>query len=214
MKYINFTREQLLERIEAVELLNSELLREKEQETKLEYAWSGNLGHWYWDIKTNTVTFNPLKVTNLGYDKSEIPEHVTYQFFTDKLHPEDFQKTMDAMLNHLHGKANVYEAEYRILAKDGKYRWYYDRGKITQYDDSGKPKFLAGIVFDISEKKELELELQIKNEILAEQATIDVLTKINNHRSLIDRLRSEIADASRMAKPLSIAIFDIDDFKK
>ncbi|MEL1135456.1 sensor domain-containing diguanylate cyclase [Desulfitobacterium sp. THU1] len=214
MNYINMTREQLLERIEALELLTRELLREKEQETTLEYAWSGNLGHWYWDIKTNTVTFNPLKVTNLGYDKNEIPEHVTYQFFTEKLHPDDFQKTMDAMLNHLHGKANVYEVEYRILAKDGKYRWYYDRGKITVYDDSGKPKHLAGIVFDITEKKELEMELQIKNQILAERAKIDGLTNLNNHRTLIDRLKSEIADASRMDKPLSIAIFDIDDFKK
>lgn len=96
MDYTNFTREQLLERIEELEILNRELLMEKEQETKLEYAWTGNLGYWYWNVKTNTVTFNSLKVTTLGYDKTEIPEHVTYQFFTDKIHPEDYNKTMDA----------------------------------------------------------------------------------------------------------------------
>lgn len=78
-------------------MLTRELLREKEQETRLEYAWTDNLGHWYWNIKTNEVTFNPLKVTTLGYDKSEIPEHVTYQFFTDILHPEDLQNAMDAI---------------------------------------------------------------------------------------------------------------------
>ena len=100
----------------------------------LEYAWSGNLGHWYWNIKTNTVTFNPLKVTALGYDRDEIPDQVSYQFFTDKIHPEDYQKTMDAMMAHLYGKAGVYEVEYRIRAKNGEYRWYYDRGRITQYD--------------------------------------------------------------------------------
>lgn len=214
MDYTNHSREELLNRIKSLESLTRELLREKEQETRLEYAWTGNLGHWYWNIKTNEVTFNPLKVTTLGYDKSEIPEHVTYQFFTDKLHPDDYQKSMDSMLNHLYGKADVYEVEYRIKAKDGKYKWFYDRGKITQYDDNGKPSFLAGIVFDITEKKETQLELEYKNGILSEMSSIDDLTRISNHRTLIEHLKAGIAEATRKRSPLSIAIFDIDDFKK
>lgn len=195
-------------------MLTQELLNEKEQETRLEYAWTGNLGHWYWNIKTNEVTFNPLKVITLGYDKSEIPEHVSYQFFTDKLHPEDYKKTMDAMYDHLYGKKDVYEVEYRIKAKDGTYKWYYDRGKITQYDENGKPSFLAGIVFDITEKKETQLELECKNKILSEMSSTDGLTKIGNHRALIEHLKVGIAEAKQNSIPLSITMFDIDNFKK
>lgn len=213
MDYTEFSREQLLDRIKSLEMLTQELLNEKEQETRLEYAWTGNLGHWYWNIKTNEVTFNPLKVTTLGYEKSEIPEHVTYQFFTDKLHPEDYQKAMNAMRDHLYGKADVYEIEYRIKAKDGTFKWYYDRGRITQYDN-GKPAFLAGIVFDITEKKETQLELEYKNRILSEISSIDGLTKIGNHRTLIEHLKAEITETSRTSSQLSIALFDIDDFKK
>ncbi|HNT96037.1 MAG TPA: sensor domain-containing diguanylate cyclase, partial [Thermotogota bacterium] len=214
LEYKDFSKEQLLERIKSLERLTRELLREKEQETRIEYAWTGNLGHWYWDIKTNEVTFNPLKVITLGYDRGELPERVTYQFFTDKLHPEDLPKTMDAMRDHLYGKAEVYEAEYRIKAKDGTYRWYYDRGKITQHDENGKPLFLAGIVFDITEKKKAQTELEYKNRILSEMSSVDGLTKICNHRSLIEHLKAEMAESSRTGAPLSIAIFDIDDFKK
>ncbi len=214
MDYSNFSREQLIDRVEELEALTRELLKEKEQEARLEYAWTGNLGHWYWNIKTNEVTFNPLKVTTLGYDKSEIPEKVTYQFFTNKLHPEDYAKIMDAMRNHLNGSANVYEVEYRIQTKDGKYKWYYDRGKITQYDMHGKPLMLAGIVFDITEKKETQLELEYKNRILAEMSSIDGLTKISNHRTLIAKLKVGVLEASRTNGPLSIALFDIDDFKQ
>ena len=214
MKYNQFTREQLVERIENLEMLTQELLKEKEQETKLEYSWTGNLGHWFWNIKTNEVTFNPLKVTTLGYDKSEIPENITYQFFTDKLHPEDYPLTMEAMRDHLYGKAEVYEVEYRILTKDNQYKWYYDRGKITQYDEAGKPLFLAGIVFDITEKKETQLKLMKLNTFLTEMANIDGLTKINNHRSLIEYLKAGISESNRNKSPLSIALFDIDDFKK
>lgn len=214
MKYDHLTKEQLLEKIENLELLTQELLREKEQETKLEYSWTGNLGHWYWNIRTNEVTFNPLKVTTLGYDRSEIPENISYQFFTDKLHPEDYPVTMEAMKNHLYGKADVYEVEYRIQTKDNKYKWYYDRGKITQYDEDGKPVFLAGIVFDITEKKETQLKLLELNGILTEMANIDGLTRINNHRSLIEYLKAGISESSRTGSELSIALFDIDDFKK
>ncbi|KAF0092594.1 MAG: PAS domain S-box/diguanylate cyclase (GGDEF) domain-containing protein [Fusobacteria bacterium] len=213
MKYEDFSREKLIERIIELETLNSELLSEKELETRLEYSWSGNLGHWYWNVKNNDVTFNPLKVTNLGYDLSELPENVDYQFFTEMLHPEDYDKTMEAMLNHLQGKANVYEVEYRIRCKDGSYKWYYDRGKITKYDEDGKPLFLAGIVFDITDNKVMQSELEYKNKVLAELSAIDDLTQIANYRTLIKFLESEILTVNRSKKPLSIAIFDIDDFK-
>ncbi len=214
MNYNDLTKEQLIDHINSIERLNLELLKEKELETKLEYAWSGNLGHWYWDIITNSVTFNPLKVKALGYTMEEIPEPIPYQFFTDKLHPEDYQNTMQTMLDHLHGKSNVYEVEYRIQTKDGEYKWFYDRGKITQYDNNGKPVFLAGIVFDITEKKDTLLELENKNRILTEMSSIDGLTKIINHRTLIDQLKLEIIEAARTDSPLSIVLFDIDNFKK
>lgn len=214
MNYVNFSREQLLSRIEELEVLNHQLLLEKEQETRLEYAWTYNLGQWFFNVKTNNVTFNPLKAIALGYAKEEIPESVPYQFFTDLLHPEDYEKTMQLMLDHLYGKASVYEAEYRIKGKDGKYRWYYDRGRITQYDENGKPLFLAGIVFNITEKREMEEDLEKKNQKLTELSTIDELTKVANRRKIMNQLQYALEDPDRNQKALSIAIFDLDNFKQ
>lgn len=210
----SLSREQLIEKIKELKRLNKQLLEENEQETRLDFSWSGNLGHWYWDIPANTVTFNPLKITNLGYSREEIPERVSYHYFTEKLHPDDFDKTMDAMKDHLSGKTDVYEVEYRIQAKDGSYKWYSDRGRITQYGENGKPAFLAGIVFDISESKELQLQLENENRILAEQSNVDVLTKVKNRRALMTRLEEETEEAQKSMLPLSIAMFDIDNFKK
>ncbi|MFA6611026.1 MAG: diguanylate cyclase, partial [Bacilli bacterium] len=208
------TKAELMSRINSLEMLNKELLLEKEQAIKLEYAWTGNLGHWYWNIKTNEVTFNPLKITTLGYEMSEIPDRVTYQFFTEKIHPDDCEKAMNIMREHLYGQLNVYEVEYRIRTKEGNYKWYYDRGRITQRDELGKPLFLAGIVFDITKKKEIELELESKNKILDEMSSLDRLTKINNHRSLYNHLHAKIDEMHVTKSPLTIALLDIDDFKK
>lgn len=214
MDNTNFSREELLNRIKDLEMLNAELLKEKQQEERLNYDWTGNLGHWYWNVLNNEVTFNPLKATTLGYEMSELPAPVTYQFFTDKIHPDDFETTMTIMKDHLYGKTDVYEVEYRIQSKDGNYKWFHDRGKITQFDDKGAPAFLAGIVFDVTDKKRHEKELEEANKLLFEMSVTDGLTRIFNHRSLIGYLKKEMNTARKSKSPLSLAIFDIDDFKK
>ncbi|MEI8321455.1 MAG: HD domain-containing phosphohydrolase [Alphaproteobacteria bacterium] len=178
MDYTNFNTKQLMAKLDELEMLNSKFLREKEQAQNLDFAWSGNLGHWYWNIKTNSVECNNLKITTLGYTMAEVPSRLTYQFFTEKLHPDDYQNTMNAMLLHMQGKVNAYETEYRIQAKDKSWKWFYDRGVITQRDCNGKPEFISGIVFDITARKEHEQELTaFKNnlEVIIQQKTAELL---------------------------------------
>lgn len=200
--------------LEEAQVLIKQLLGEQNQMIGLDFSWTGNLGHWYWNVKSNSVIFNPLKVSTLGYTLEEIPERVSFQFFTDKLHPEDYEMTMDAMLRHLHGLSPVYETEYRIRTKEGGYKWYYDRGSITQYSEDGKPLLLAGIVFDITEKKELQLQLEHQNKLLTLQSTTDGLTGLRNHRFLIEGLNERINAYQCTKTPFCIAMFDIDNFKK
>jgi diguanylate cyclase (GGDEF)-like protein len=104
--------------------------------------------------------------------------------------------------------------EYRIKTKEGKYKWYYDRGKITKYDDNGKPPLIAGSVFDITENKEMQLDIEERNKLLDYQSSKDGLTNVSNHRTLIERLKNEINIWLQVKTPLCIVMFDIDDFKK
>ncbi len=60
----------------------------------------------------------------------------------------------------------------------------------------------------------MEMDLAQKNKILQEMSSLDGLTKISNHRTLVEHLKACISDAVRTGSPMSIAIFDIDDFKK
>lgn len=213
-KYDNYNREQLLVRIKELESLVEEYQRENIEEEKLNYAWTGNLGHWYWNYQTNVVTFNPIKITTLGYDLDEIPESTTYQYFTEKIHPEDYEFAMTAMRDHLNGTKSVYETEYRIQTKGGKWKWYYDLGKITKRDEEGKPLLVAGIVFDITERKELQKKLEEQNELLENLATTDELTKLFNRRTVYSKLEYEMDRAKRYKNPLSIMMIDIDHFKQ
>jgi PAS domain S-box-containing protein len=175
--------ENLFQLKQLIETLRSRikiLEAEQKQHERLDYAWTGNLGHWYWDVKANKVSFNDLKIKTLGYTRKDLPQEVSYQFFTEKLHPEDFGRVMKNMSEHLHGKRAVYEVEYRIKAKNGSWKWFYDRGKITKRDAMGKPVTLAGIVFDITKKKAYEEQLsilvqQLEKENLMKNKFISVL---------------------------------------
>ena len=206
--------EQLIDRIRELEILNAQLLDEKEKEAGLDFAWTGNLGHWYWNITTNRVTFNSLKVRALGFDPEELPEQVPYQFFTDRVHPDDYEHTMEAMRSHLCGDAHEHEVEYRIQAKDGSWRWYYDRVSITVRDEHGAPVFLAGIVFDVTERKNREQELENITIALSEDASTDALTGMRNRRATVEMLQAETARSRTCGSPVSLVIFDIDFFKK
>ena len=213
MSHEDLTREELIRKIESLELLNNQLLTEREQEAALDFAWSGNLGHWYWNVADNQVTFNPLKVTTLGYGLNEVPRQVPFQFFTGLLHPDDYETAMSAMREHLQGRSVVYEVEYRIRAKDGSYLWYYDRGKVTAFDENGRPLFVAGIVFDITEKKKAQQELERQNEFLSEQMMLDSMTGVANHGAILEMLRRDLSLAQKSQGDLCIVLFDIDDFK-
>ncbi len=213
MEYNKMKKEQLINRIYELEYLVEQLKKEKEQQERLEFAWTGNLGHWYWNYKTNIVTFNRLKLEALGYTKKEIPKEVRYQFFTDKIHPDDYDRAMNSMKEHITGESDVYEVEYRIKTKQGNWKWFYDRGKVTKRDKDNKPILIAGIVFDISERKQMESKLKNYNNILKIQAATDSLTCLFNHKTIYEKLKKEVIASKNEKLPLSILMIDIDNFK-
>ncbi|OPL09665.1 MAG: hypothetical protein AVO33_06550 [delta proteobacterium ML8_F1] len=214
MEYEKMARADLIKEVNRLASLNEYLLKEQRLADRLEFGWTGNLGHWYFHYGSNRVEFNELKVTTLGYDLEELPEIVPYEFFTEKIHPEDYETVMQAMVDHITGEKEVYEVEYRIQAKDGSYKTYHDRGKITQVDENGKPVLIAGIVFDVTQRVLMQEELQEKNRILAEKAVKDSLTDLKNHRALMEEMTKALEISLVTGEPLSVVFFDLDDFKK
>lgn len=204
--------EALKAELESVKRLNRELLTLQEEQDSLDFAWSGNLGHWYWDFQVNRVTFNPMKAMALGYTKEELPEYVDFQFFTDKLHPDDYDRVMDAMRDHLSNQSPVWEVRYRIQTKDGGYRTYYDRGKVTKRSEEGAPLFLSGIVFDVTDYEEERRRLLEENKEWAIQAKKDSLTGLYNRTNILFELGKLVNEAQMGEdKTVSISLLDIDN---
>ena len=111
----------------------------------------GGMSWWEWDYENNVVTTGTAKYKMLGYTIDEIGKG--FEAWTKLIHPDDYGKAMDAMIDHLKGKNDNYYVEYRVKHKNGNYLWYRDKGGIVARTENGKPKLLVGIVMNITDEK-------------------------------------------------------------
>jgi PAS domain S-box-containing protein len=74
------------------------------------------------------------------------------------VHPDDRESLRAAVNRAVAGRAD-YEAEYRFTRKDGEQRWMMERGRAL-CDESGKPLRLAGLAWDVTERKRAEARLK------------------------------------------------------
>ncbi len=131
-------------------LLKSESLLRKTLDVTSDGAWDRN-------IETGEVYYGERWATALGYTEEDLQ---TGKIAWDKLlHPDDREKAVVALRDHLNGKTKNYEAEFRLRNSDNNYQWIHARGQIIEYDKDGKPLRFVGTHTDITARKMLESSL-------------------------------------------------------
>ena len=203
--YESWSKNELIEYIGQLNNQIDDFLKREDHQFFVQFKWAGNLGQWYWYIKDNRVLFNNKKVETLGYDPNVVGE-IGFEFFTNKIHPDDYERVMDNMRDHMYGRTEAYEVEYRIQHKEGYYIWFYDSGTVTKRNDSGQPILLQGVVFDITESKKMEEQLRYLSER-------DSLTNVFNRRTMYKKIEQLIHTHVNYKEPFSMIMFDIDHFK-
>lgn len=143
-----------------------------------------------WEM--NVVAKDPINPDNSAWWSSRFKELLEYDdndifpekldTWASKLHPEDREKVMKALYEHLVDKTgNVpFDTEFRILNRKGEYLWFSSTAE-TQRDEVGTPLKIAGSIRNINRRKKAEQELQeqtaIVNAIL--QASVNGILSIN-----------------------------------
>jgi PAS domain S-box-containing protein len=74
------------------------------------------------------------------------------------MHPEDREGMRRGYLEAVES-ASAWSGEYRVLHPDGHWVWLHDETTFV-HDDAGRPLFLQGVLFDITERKRAEQALQ------------------------------------------------------
>jgi PAS domain S-box-containing protein len=127
-------------------------LRQSEEKFRLAME-ATNDALWDWNLNTNDVYRNPRHATMLGYEPHEL---ITSQDEWEKrIHPDDRQALFQIVDEHIAGKRDSIEIEYRLKTKPGDYVWILGRGKIVAYNKDGSPARMIGTNIDITERKNL-----------------------------------------------------------
>lgn len=134
-----------------------QLLRESER--RLELALEGaELALWDWNVTTGEVVRDRHWSQILGYPLQEsVGRYDTWEML---IHPQEKPLVLEALSQHLEGKAGAFEAEYRLRTDTGTWKWVFDRGKVIERDADGKPLRMVGTFMDVSGRRQAEDDLR------------------------------------------------------
>jgi diguanylate cyclase (GGDEF)-like protein/PAS domain S-box-containing protein len=162
-----------------------------------------NDGLWDWDLRSNTLYLSPRYRAMLGYGPHELGNNPLD--WLALVHPDDREAVEDAVRDHVEGRTEHYEAEYRMRCADGAYRWMLSRAQAVRGPD-GRALRLAGSQTDVSDRKAAELQLQ-------HDALHDSLTGLPNRVLFQDRLTHLVHRGRRNGRTSAVLFLDLDRFK-
>lgn len=178
------------------ELLKSEARFRKTLDVTSDGMWDRNLS-------SGEVYYGSNWATALGYQEEDL---VTGKISWERLlHPEDREPTLQKLKDHLGGKTQRYEVEFRLKNSDNDWQWIQARGKIIEYDKKGKPLRFVGTHTDITNRKKAEDSLQRSSEqtkIFAYSVVHDLKNPVIAIQSLAERFKKRVSQLSDEKKQM------------
>ncbi|MBP0004696.1 MAG: PAS domain S-box protein [Cyanobacteria bacterium SBC] len=136
-----------LKRIEENLRVSEERFRALFEQAQVGIAWVDRHGRF--------VQANQRYCALLGYTEAEL-QNLTYEDIT---HPEDVDRNRRYVAAVFQGEVPDRPLEKRYLRKDGRVQWV-SLSPSPVYDAAGNLRYLAGMVTDISDRKEAEAEVE------------------------------------------------------
>lgn len=117
---------------------------------------------WDCNLDTGTVWWNDAYEEVCG---RRGPDNAHPDWWIERIHPEDRERTVAALEAALSGSASYWIAEYRFRREDGGFAQIRDRTFISRRQD-GSPRRMISAKADVTEQRRLEAELQDTSSIL------------------------------------------------
>lgn len=173
-------------------------------------AEGSHLGVWHWDEVAKTLTWDGATRDMFGVsDDGEI----TIDTFYRALHPDDAERVKQTWRRALELRL-PYQIEFRTQRTDGSIRWVDARGR-GYYDESGKPLWMSGVLFDITDRKEAELAAQRNREDLSHLSRVAAMGEMaaSIAHELNQPLSGIISNASAGRRFIDRGDVDLSEFR-
>ena len=111
-------------------------------------------GLWDWNIQTGVAFYSLRYKEMFGYVEADFG--TTSDEWSKRIHPDDAPGVFAALRPYMDGKPGAAAVEFRMLCKDGGWKWTLGRGTVVNRDADGKPLRMIGTNADITERKQAE----------------------------------------------------------
>ncbi|WP_226415452.1 bifunctional diguanylate cyclase/phosphodiesterase [Shewanella glacialimarina] len=125
------------------------------------------VGIWDWQVQTGDLQFNKIWADMLGHTLGEL-QPIKFSTWSNTIHPDDFIRANILLDQHFNNQIPFYEFEARMKHKSGHYIWVLALGKLVERDDAGNPKRMVGSHQDITQRKDIEMQMLLSSELLNE----------------------------------------------
>ena len=122
---------------------------------------AGGIGWFEWDLVTDAWECTPHVAFLFGFDP-ETPRPL-FADWQSAIFIDDMPKLRSAV--EVASERGPYYVEFRVTHPDGSVHWIAGRGEITK-DETGQARRVAGVYYEISERKALEARFLALNESL------------------------------------------------
>jgi len=160
-------------------------------------ARSASMGVWEWDLATHLGVWDEMMFQIFGIPKRS---RMTREDWAPLLHPDDLAKTRAFLGAIVRGKTQD-TVEFRTVRPDGALRHVSAAGGAV-VDKNGNVTGVVGIAMDITERKQLEHELEAAREQAVASARLSALGtmaggvahEINNPLGIIHATASDLRE--------------------
>ncbi|SIS69632.1 EAL domain-containing protein [Phaeovulum vinaykumarii] len=117
-------------------------------------AETADFGQWFMDISTRRLWATDTYFRMLGFAPDEVD--LDSVWIRARIHPEDRDASIGAMERLVRGVSDQFDMDYRLLCRDGNWRWFHASGRKYHGAGSGLSPIICGSLIDIEARKAAE----------------------------------------------------------
>ncbi len=170
-------------RLRAAHARAEQAVRENEQRLRLALE-GGKMGRWEWDVRNDSTFWDERVYELLGLNPAG---PTSSQVFFRVIDGRDRSAVQQLVEKSLAGGED-YRAEFRVSRAHGETPWLVSQGKVIR-DEQGQAVRMMGVMYDITQRKQMEADLRRLNDQLEEE----VQAQTEELRDTVDRLQDEVA---------------------
>jgi len=176
------------------------------EEQRLRLALDASQQGWFdANVQTGVISVSEEYARMLGFAPTEFKSDL--KGWIEAIHPNDRKAVAESFAECV-TSGERRQMEYRRLTKSGDWKWIRSIGKIVEWDASGKPLRMTGTHADISERRQAEDALRVRDNALQNSIDAVAMADVDGRVNYVNEAFCKMWGLETAAQALARPFFD------